>query len=144
MAIVCQKKTENEEIIYVPPVQSVLMQKSNDLVKQFGKYANAVGLASGEVSIQRAILPRVILRVDKREGYFVVFHKGTQINEIKQAALVAYWILKFKPFMVSSDDPKRCITIPASMRDLLFFTSSVHVSNMQKKITISCGMYRIG
>ena len=72
MAIVCQKKTENEEIIYVPPVQSVLMQKSNDLVKQFGKYANAVGLASGEVSIQRAILPRVILRVDKREGYFVV------------------------------------------------------------------------
>ena len=28
MAIVCQKKTENEEIIYVPPVQSVLMQKA--------------------------------------------------------------------------------------------------------------------
>lgn len=107
MAVVCQRKTENEEIIYVPPVQSVLMQKSNDLVKQFSKYANAVGLASGEVCIQRAILPRVILRVDKREGYFVVFHKGTQINEIKQAALVAYWILKFKPFMVNSDDPKR-------------------------------------
>ena len=44
MAIVCQKKTENEEIIYVPPVQSVLMQKSNDLVKQFGKYAKSCGM----------------------------------------------------------------------------------------------------
>jgi len=45
--------------------------------------------------------------VEKREGYFVVFHKGTQINEIKQAALVAYWIIKFKPFMIDSDEPNR-------------------------------------
>lgn len=101
------KKTENEEIIYEPPVQSILMQKSNDLIKQFTKYANAVGLSSEEVCIQRAILPRVMLRVDKREGYFVVFHKGTQINEIKQAALVAYWIIKFKPFMINSNVPER-------------------------------------
>lgn len=107
MAVVCQKKAETEEIVYVPPVQSVLMQKSNDLVKQFSKYADAIGLSPKEVCIQRAILPRVILRVDKREGYFVVFHKGTQINEIKQAALVAYWIIKFKPFMITSDDPER-------------------------------------
>lgn len=107
MAVVCQKETDKEEIIYVPPVQSVLMQKSNDLIKQFTKYADAVGLSPKEVCIQRAILPRVILRVDKREGYFVVFHKGTQINEIKQAALVAYWIIKFKPFMIASDAPDR-------------------------------------
>lgn len=107
MAVVCQKETGKEEIIYVPPVQSVLMQKSNDLIKQFTKYANAVGLSPEEVCIQRATLPRVILRVDKREGYFVVFHKGTQINEIKQAALVSYWIIKFKPFMIDSDEPNR-------------------------------------
>lgn len=45
MAVVCQKKAETEEIVYVPPVQSVLMQKSNDLVKQFSKYADAIGLS---------------------------------------------------------------------------------------------------
>lgn len=107
MAVVCQKKTGSEEIIYEPPTQSVLAQKSNDLIKQFAKYARAVGLSSEEVCIQRAVLPRVILRVDKREGYFVVFHKGTKINEIKQAALVAYWIIKFKPFMINSTVPER-------------------------------------
>ena len=36
-----------------------------------------------------------------------MFHEGTKINEIKQAALTAYWILKFKPFMVNSSDPQR-------------------------------------
>lgn len=107
MAVVCQRINGAEEIIYMPPVQSILMQKSNDLVKQFSKYASTIGLSPEEVCIQRAILPRVILRVDKREGYFVVFHKGTQINEIKQAALTAYWILKLKPFMVNSNEPKR-------------------------------------
>lgn len=108
MAIICKKNDEGkDEICYIPPKDDVLMDKSNSLLSQFQKYAVAVGLSPEEICIQRAVLPRIILRVDKREGYFVVFHEGTQINEIKQAALTAYWILKLRPFSIQSDDPQR-------------------------------------
>ena len=107
MAVVCKKENGKDIIVYEPPVKDVLMEKSNQLVKQFTKYAKSVKLVPGEVFIQREMLPRIILRVDKRESYFLVFHKGTKINELKQAALMAYWVLKFKPFMIDSKDPER-------------------------------------
>lgn len=95
-----------DEIRYLSPEEQVLKDKSNELIKQFSKYAESEGLSPENVCIQRTLLPRVILRVDKREGYFIVFHDQTHINEIKQAALVAYWILKLRPFMVKTDDPE--------------------------------------
>lgn len=107
MAIVCQKNAENESIVYVPPEEQIISKRTNALTRQFRKYAEAIGLSPSEVCIQRVILPRIISRVDKREDYFLVFHKGTKINEIKQAALTAYWILKLRPFMINCEDPKR-------------------------------------
>lgn len=95
-----------DEIRYLSPEEEALKNKSNGLIKQFSKYARSVGLNPENVCIQRTLLPRIILRVDKREGYFIVFHDQTLINEIKQSALVAYWILKLKPFMVKTKDPK--------------------------------------
>ena len=92
---------EKGMVLYIPPEETVLKEKSDRLIKVFSKYAQAIGLAADEICIQRAIIPRILLRVDKREGYFTVLHEKTSINEIKQAALVAYWILKFRPFMIN-------------------------------------------
>ena len=94
----------NDSIIYVPLPEDEIKHKSNSLILQFKKYASEIDLKPEDVCIQRALLPRIITRVDKREGYFCVFHDNTKINEIKQAALYAYWIIKFKPFMVLSED----------------------------------------
>ncbi len=41
----------------------------------------------------------VILRVDKRKHYFKVFH-DMECNEVKLAALYAYWIVKLRPIMI--------------------------------------------
>lgn len=98
---------ENHQITYDPPSEDILRRKSNELLVQFIKYAKHHHLASSDLLIQRSLLPRIILRVDKREGYFVVFHEQTRINEIKQAALTAYWILKFRPFAVHSSDSNK-------------------------------------
>jgi len=46
-------------------------------------------------------LIEVIVRVDKREAYFHFFHNRMEINERKQIALFAFWILKFKPFRIT-------------------------------------------
>ena len=97
---------DKREIRYISPAEQTLKQKSNKLIDQFGVYAEANDLSPDDVCIQRTLVPRVMLRVDKREGYFMVFHDQTRINEIKQAALTAYWILKLRPFMVKFDDPK--------------------------------------
>lgn len=105
MPVVYQE--EKKQIVYISPEEKILFKKSNDLIQQFIKYAKEQDLAIDEVCIQRSLLPRIILRVDKREGYFIIFHEQTRINEIKQAALMAYWILKFKPFMINTEDPER-------------------------------------
>lgn len=98
---------ESDRIAYDPLKEDVLYQKSSKLLSHFAEYAKQHNLALSDVCIQRSLIPLIILRVDQREGYFVVYHKQTRINEIKQAALVAYWILKFRPFMIITDDPDR-------------------------------------
>lgn len=105
MPVVYQE--EKNQIVYVSPEEELLLKKSNDLIQQFIKYAKEQDFTIEEICIQRSLLPRIILRVDKREGYFIIFHEQTRINEIKQAALMAYWILKFKPFMINTKDPDR-------------------------------------
>ena len=42
----------------------------------------------------------IIVRVDKRKAYYRFFH-DMEINECKEAALYAYWILKLRPFSVT-------------------------------------------
>ena len=41
----------------------------------------------------------IIIRVDKRKAYYYCFH-GMKIDECKEAALYAYWILKLRPFSI--------------------------------------------
>lgn len=45
----------------------------------------------------------VFIRIDKRRDYFIIFHDETYINEIREASLLAYWLIKFKPFNIVSD-----------------------------------------
>ena len=42
----------------------------------------------------------IIVRVDKRRAYYRCFH-DMEINECKEAALYAYWILKLRPFTIT-------------------------------------------
>lgn len=98
---------ETGKITYRSLKEKVILRKTNELVAQFKKYCERLHLTASDVCIQRAIIPLIVIRVDMREGYFIIYHKQTEINEIKQAALVAYWILKFRPFMIVTDDPYR-------------------------------------
>jgi len=42
----------------------------------------------------------IIIRVDKRKAYYRCFH-NMEINECKEAALYAYWIIKLRPFSIT-------------------------------------------
>jgi hypothetical protein len=45
----------------------------------------------------------IIIRVDKRKAYYQCFH-NMEINECKEVALYAYWILKLRPFTITETD----------------------------------------
>jgi hypothetical protein len=52
----------------------------------------------------------VIVRVDKRKAYYQCFH-DMKINECKEIALYAYWILKLRPFAITDNIYKRNIDV---------------------------------
>jgi len=56
-------------------------------------------------------LADIIIRVDKRKAYYICFH-DMEINECKEVALYAYWILKLRPFVITDTaylrDPDAC------------------------------------
>lgn len=89
--------------IYEPLSEPKLKDKTNGLVSQFIKYAYHLGLAPQDISIKRSYLPLILQRVHKRKKYFHYFHAGMKMNEVKRAALVAYWVLKFRPFSYCGD-----------------------------------------
>ena len=61
---------------------------------------------STEFHISFFSLIDAIVRVDKRKAYYQCFH-GMEINECKEVALYAYWILKLRPFSVTDKAYKK-------------------------------------
>lgn len=111
MAIVKTKdKTGTKDIYKYKELEwEVLYERVAELLDCFGDYVGVhEDLSLEDVRVDQPLLAEIMERIDKRKDYFVIFHDDTDMNEIKQAALTAYWVLKFKPFSVDSDDTKLC------------------------------------
>ena len=69
--------------------------------KQFDEFLILKGFPpKTEKYISFYALVDIIIRVDKRKAYYYCFH-GMEINECKEAALYAYWIIKLRPFTIT-------------------------------------------
>jgi hypothetical protein len=69
--------------------------------KRFTDFLSLKGFPSDtERHISFLTLVDIIVRVDKRKAYYQCFH-DMKINECKEAALYAYWILKLRPFSIT-------------------------------------------
>lgn len=98
-----------EDKICKPLSEATLREKTNSLINEFIKLAKCSDLDLQRINIERSYLPLILQRVEKRRQYFHYFHDDMEMNEVKQAALVAYWVLKFRPFSYCSDgrsDPR--------------------------------------
>ncbi len=67
----------------------------------FEAYAKVAGVNTENVQFDFKLVNEINIRVDKRRDYYMIFH-GTILNEVREAALVAFWILKFKPFLITN------------------------------------------
>ena len=84
------EKISDEEIVMLYKYFST---KFNDFLREMDFPSDV------DYSIDAYSLVDAIVRVDKRKAYFLCFHNMT-INEKKEAALYAYWFIKFKPFSI--------------------------------------------
>ena len=101
------KKTGKKIYKYQQPDWENLYKKLANFLDTFGSYVNAQNdLKIEDIIINRPLLTELLVRIDKRKDYFVIFHDDTEMNEIKESALTAYWILKFKPFSIKDNIPE--------------------------------------
>ena len=71
------------------------------LYKQFDEFLQLKGFPpETKTHISFVALIDIIVRVDKRKAYYHYFH-SMKINECKEVALYAYWILKLRPFSIT-------------------------------------------
>jgi len=73
----------------------------NDNVQKFVAVSKNVcilqGIDKSYIKPDRNLIAKIERRVHQRAAYYEYFH-GYKINQIKEAALRAYWTVKYKPF----------------------------------------------
>lgn len=86
---------------YKQPEWEELYDKLAEFLDSFGLYVDVHrDLKIDDIDVDKPLLAELLVRIDKRKDYFIIFHDDTDMNEIKEAALFAYWLLKFKPFSI--------------------------------------------
>ena len=110
MAIIEHQKEDGRKIHkYKQPDDEVLYEKVALLLDSLEIYVNKHGdLRLENIAVDAPALAEMFVRVDKRKDYFIIFHDDTEMNEIKESALMVYWLLKFKPFSIKSKDIELC------------------------------------
>ena len=90
---------------YIQPDYMVLYNEVELVMQALNYYVQKQGdLKMDDLNIDFAIIAEALVRLDKRKDYFVIFHDDTDMNEVKRSALLAYWILKFKPIHIKTDN----------------------------------------
>lgn len=95
----------NRQYEYKVPSKEYKKKYFDDLIEMFEDYTESKDFDAESVEYDFELINEIYIRVDKRKDYYWIFHK-TKLNEIREAALTAFWILKFKPFLII--DQEKC------------------------------------
>lgn len=109
MAIV-EKIKENGEKVYQYDglSEDVLYDMISELADILDKYVSKLkNIVLEDISLDESLVGEAYSRVDKRRDYFVIYHDDTQMNELKETALLVYWLLKFKPIRIINDELRK-------------------------------------
>lgn len=93
--------------VYDPLKAYQIYDERQSLLNELQKYISKQGdISLEDVDVNLPLISEILIRVDKRREYFVIYHNKMRMNEFKKTALIIFWILKFKPFCVIHDDLK--------------------------------------
>lgn len=108
MSIIAETRNGEQSYKYKELGRDELYDRASGLLEVCKVYVeNCPDLNLTDISCNFPSLFEIIIRIDKRKDYFDIFHEHTEMNEAKEAALLAYWILKFRPFSKSEKLAKK-------------------------------------
>lgn len=100
------KLSINDEKLSLPTYNNLPISETTSQMKEiinlWNRFieANDNNLSNNDVDINEYNLCEVIERVNKRRYHYIVFHNINELSEIKETALLCYWIVKLKPFTI--------------------------------------------
>lgn len=108
MAILKKESTEAENYKYKAPSEEELYAWFERLCEIFDTFLSSEKKDISKFTIDAFLIGESLVRIDKRRDYFIIFHEETKISELKEAALIAYWFMKFKPikYIGDSEEPE--------------------------------------
>ena len=97
---------KNGNIIYMYKQPDISVQKDffDMIISSVADYADLNDIDQNKIQFNFKLINEIFIRVDKRKDYYIIFHHETYLNEVREAALIAFWILKFKPFSMTSEN----------------------------------------
>ena len=106
MAIIeCTRKDGSKSYKYVAPTSKELYETLSVVLEALKIYITKTGdLQLTDIEADPILLTESFVRINKRKDYFTIFHDDTHMNEVKETALLVYWLLKFKPFRVKDEN----------------------------------------
>lgn len=93
----------NKDLAYAPAPESELVKWVHALVDIFNGFLEDAGYQDFNLYVGHHLLYEALDRVDKRIAYYWCYHH-IEASERKVAALIAYWIIRFKPFVCTDDN----------------------------------------
>ena len=85
--------------VYTPPSNHALEVELQGIRFLFQKFCSAFELDISKFHVDEHKIIEAIIRVDQRKLHYKMYHKGTCINELKEAALLGYWLIRYKPLI---------------------------------------------
>jgi hypothetical protein len=82
---------------YPPPTIQEIDEDVVYLIRIMRDFLNVNEGNENRYFVDSDILREIIIRIDQRIYYHMVFHNGRHMSELRRTALLAYWILKYKP-----------------------------------------------
>lgn len=139
MSIEERKNAKGEKVYrYVPLKQEIVFEKYERLKGMLKDYLETIEISEDDVCVNEYLVCHLLIRVDKRKEYFIIYHDETYINEIKETALLAYWIIRFKPFTLvelNGNDSKEKLRINEGFAAFLILGAIKGVKKKDFKIS---------
>ena len=82
---------------YMPPSAERLLEIHGIAEKAFHAAFDDLGLVISDYYIDFHLLNNALVRTDQRRLHYLMYHRGTRMNELKRIAVLSYWVLRFKP-----------------------------------------------
>lgn len=97
---------EENNNISIPKYKDLSIEETkkslNRIVNLWNAFVNSNdnNLDKSNIDINERNLAEVIERINKRRYHYDIYHNMSELSEIREIALLCYWIVKLKPFTV--------------------------------------------